>query len=109
MLHREQGRAGAGRDADLPVRVLDVAVGGLRRDPERPGDLLGLQAASEHPDHFGLALGQPCRALDSNAVTAVLEAAFESSRPAFAWAASSAAASSWLSGARCGRGSHIAW
>ena len=57
------GRRGAGRHADLAVRALDVAVGGLDRDPELVGDLLRLQAAGEHRDHLGLALGQPCRAL----------------------------------------------
>jgi hypothetical protein len=65
MLHREQGRRGAGRDPDLAVGVLDVAVGGLDRDPERPRHLLGLQAARQHRDHLGLALGEPRRPLDS--------------------------------------------
>src|SRR5919197_5286710 len=65
MLHREQGRRRAGRDADLAVGVLDVAVGGLYRDPEYPGDLLGLEAAGELAEDLGLALGQPGWALQS--------------------------------------------
>ena len=65
MLHREQGRRRAGRDPDLAVGVLDVAVGGLDRDPETLGDLLGLEAAGEHAEDLGLALGQPGWALQS--------------------------------------------
>src|SRR5919108_6143384 len=36
VLHGEQGGTGPGGDADLPVGVLDVAVGGLDRDPQPP-------------------------------------------------------------------------
>jgi hypothetical protein len=45
--------------------MLDMAVGGLRRDPESGCDLFRLQPASEQSDDLGLALGQTGRALDS--------------------------------------------
>jgi hypothetical protein len=64
VLHGEQRRRGAARDADLAVGVLDVAVGGLDRDPERTGDLLGLQSPCQQGDHLGLAVAQPGRALE---------------------------------------------
>ena len=52
------------------VGVLDVVVGGLDRDPERCGDLLGLQAAGQQADDLGLALGQTRGALDRAALLA---------------------------------------
>ena len=84
--------AGARRDADLGVGVLDVAVGGLGRDAERPGDLLGLQAAREQADDLGLALGQPRRAARAAArgcpaASSTAATASASSRPARASAA----------------------
>jgi hypothetical protein len=57
MLHRKQGGRRTARDADLSVGILDVAVGGLRRDLERGRNLLGLQAAREQADNRCLALG----------------------------------------------------
>src|SRR5919108_6123180 len=39
VLHGEQGGGRSGRDADLPVRVLDVAIRGLDRDPQPPRHL----------------------------------------------------------------------
>ena len=99
----------------LRVGVLDVAVGGLGRDPERARDLLGLQAAGEQADDLGLALGQPRRPLDPRArrcpaASSTAATASASSRPALASAAERLAPPrSGASGSRCGRGSVIAW
>src|SRR4051812_5194818 len=53
--HREERRAGAGGDADLRVDVLDVAVGGLRRDLQLARDLLDRLAARDELEHVELA------------------------------------------------------
>ena len=85
MLHREQRGAGARRDADLAVGILDVAIGRLGGDPEPLRDLLGVQSASQQPDDFGFALGQapgplharrlPARGLEDGADSIRVEAA----------------------------------
>jgi hypothetical protein len=64
VLHREQRRRGARGDPELPVGVLDVVVGRLDRDPQRPCDLLGLQAAGQQPKDLGLPLGEAGWPLD---------------------------------------------
>ena len=61
VLHGEQRGRGPGRDADLGVGVLHVAVRGLGRDAQRARDLLGLQPAGQQADDLDLALGQPGR------------------------------------------------
>ena len=47
VLHREQRRGSARRDADLPVGVLHVVVGRLDRDAESACDLLRLEPPCE--------------------------------------------------------------
>src|SRR5919106_1287132 len=65
VLHGEQGGSGPGGDADLPVGVLDVAVGGLDRDSEPPGYLFRLQASCKESEDFGLPLGETGRTIDA--------------------------------------------
>ncbi len=64
MLHGEQDGGGPAGHAHLPVGVLDVAVGGLDRDVEGAGHLLGLQAAGQETDDLGFPLSQPGWTLD---------------------------------------------
>src|ERR671918_519808 len=65
VLHGEQGGSGPGGDADLPVGVLDVAVGGLDRDAEPPGYLFRLQASCKESEDLGLPFGETGRTLDA--------------------------------------------
>src|SRR5690349_13983228 len=58
MFHGEQRGAGAGRDADLGVDMLDMVVGSLGRDRQRVGDLPGRVAAREQAQHLQLARAQ---------------------------------------------------
>jgi hypothetical protein len=59
--HGEQSRASPRRHTHLPVRVLNMGVCSLGRDPERPGDLLGLQPLGEEADDGAFSRGQPGR------------------------------------------------
>ena len=61
MLHRPERGGGAGRDADLGVDVLDVVIGGLRRDVEPIGDLPRREPLRREPQHIDFAAGQPAR------------------------------------------------
>ena len=61
MLHREHRRRRSGGDADLRVRVLQMAVGGLCRNAQAVADLLRLESAGHHGDHLSLAIGQAGR------------------------------------------------
>ena len=58
VLHRPQGRSGSGRYADLGVDVLDVMVGGLRRDEKPVGDLLRRQPLRREVQHLDLTARQ---------------------------------------------------
>jgi hypothetical protein len=70
VLHGKQRGRCAGRDPDLGVGVLHVAVCGLGRDAESAPDLFGLQAPREKSDNLGLALGQPRRPRDAGGAVA---------------------------------------
>jgi hypothetical protein len=59
--HGEQSRASPRRHPHLPVRVLNMGVCSLGRDPESPGDLLGLQPLGEEADNGAFSRGQPGR------------------------------------------------
>src|SRR5215218_6603245 len=59
MLHGEKGGCRPAGHPDLGVGVLQVAISGLDRDPERPRDLLRLQSACEQRDDLDLAISQP--------------------------------------------------
>ena len=104
VLHGKQRGPGPGGDTHLAVGVLDVMVGGLGRDPEHAGDLLGLEAPGQQADHFDLALGQPRRALIGGrrwpAASSTTATASGASRPA---SASSMRVSAAFSGERAGR------
>jgi hypothetical protein len=64
VLHCKERGGRTRRHTDLPVRVFDVSVRRLDRDPEHNRDLLGLQPAREQCDGLGLAFGQPGGAFD---------------------------------------------
>src|SRR5262245_48958318 len=59
VLEREQRRAAPGSHPDLGIEILDVIVGGLRRDAQRLGDLLDRLPAGNQPEHLDLAWRQP--------------------------------------------------
>ncbi len=54
MFHGEEGGSGPGRDPHLPVGVLDVAIGGVGRNVECPGDLFGLPSPRQERDDLRL-------------------------------------------------------
>src|SRR5204863_5691847 len=58
LLHREQRRGGAGRDAGLLEDVLHVVAGGLDGDVERGRDLLIGETAGDEAHDLDLAVGQ---------------------------------------------------
>ncbi len=58
-LKRVEGGAGAGRDADLGIKALDVIVRGLGRDLEKAGRLLGRMPGRDQPQDLDLARREP--------------------------------------------------
>ena len=82
-------------------------------DSETPGDLLGLEAAGEHAEDLGFALGQPGSALQSRHP---LPCRLHHGGDRVGVEAAGARLASQVlgrpfgaTGSRCGRGSHIAW
>src|SRR4051794_7786456 len=75
VLHREQCRFGAGRDAELGVDVLEVGRHGLARDRELAGDLAVRSTASQRDEDGCLACRQSARKLGppAHALTAGTE------------------------------------
>ena len=64
MLHREHGGGGSARHADLVVDVLDVVLGGPRRDREGLADLAVRAAPGHRAQDFDLSLAQAGRSRD---------------------------------------------
>ena len=58
VLDRPAGRRGAAGDADLRVDVLDVVLGGPRRDEQLRRDLAGGSAVGDEAEHLDLAPAQ---------------------------------------------------
>ena len=103
--------AAARVDTDLPVGVLDMAVGGLDRDSEHARDLL-VYNPREQRDDLGLALGQPGGRSIRGPLAGRLEHGRDGIRveePGATLPPRVSAARSGASGARCGLGSVIAW
>src|SRR6476469_6271468 len=61
VLHRPKRGGSAGRDADLVVDVLDVVIGGLRRDEEPIGNRLRRQAPRRKAQHVDFATREAAR------------------------------------------------
>jgi hypothetical protein len=107
VLHREQRRDRAVGGANLGVDVLDVVIGGLRRDAERQRDLSGGVPDRDQPQDLDLArvrsagavgrFDEPCPTAPRTAATAS-----PSNRPARTCPRSSFAACSAGSASRRG-------
>ena len=63
VLHRPQRCGGARRDPDLRVDVLDVVIGGLRRDVELLGDRLRRETSGREVKDLDLAIAESRRML----------------------------------------------
>ena len=61
VLHGPESGGGSRRYAYLVVDVLDVVIGGLRRDEEPIGDCLRLEPPRREAQHANFATGEPAR------------------------------------------------
>src|SRR5947209_2764449 len=61
VLHGPKSGGGSCRHTDLVVNVLDVMIGGLRRDEEPIGDRLRRESPRREAQHVDLATREPAR------------------------------------------------